>query len=79
MLFGHICENMEPFCRNNVATVAYVLNATAQISVLRQKPSFPMVQAYLRQIEAVDREVAELEVKIKKGAFRKESDGKRRS
>ena len=30
-----------------------------------------MVEAYLRQIEAVDREVAELDVKIKKGALRK--------
>ncbi len=29
-----------------------------------------MVEAYLRQIEAVDREVAELDVKIKKGALR---------
>lgn len=29
-----------------------------------------MVEAYLRQIEAVDREVAELDIKIKKGALR---------
>tara|TARA_R110002051_G_C8748575_1_gene499968 strand:- start:2611 stop:3480 length:870 start_codon:yes stop_codon:yes gene_type:complete len=29
-----------------------------------------MVEAYLRQIEAVDREIAELDVKIKKGALR---------
>lgn len=29
-----------------------------------------MVEAYLRQIEAVDREVAELDTKIKKGALR---------
>jgi len=35
-----------------------------------------MLEVYLRQIEAVDREVAELEVKIKKGALRN-SDAQR--
>lgn len=33
------------------------------------EPVISMVEAYLRQIEAVDREVAELDVKIKKGAL----------
>jgi transposase len=33
------------------------------------EPIISMVEAYLRQIEAVDREVADLDVKIKKGAL----------